>query len=208
VVQRERHGEWNGDRSGDRNRDGRGKRNGNGGRHRHGHWHRQGDWNGKRGRNGHRERHRNGDRFGHRERGRVQLHALGCRHVVGAVHDRRGVRWDVVAVSSTATGAMVFESELGTSGNFQPGTYSTSNVVLATGTSANLSTGAVWELQHNNNSNPNPGSFTLTISSTGQQIASGSSDAWEQFHGSLQMSIIPSPNGTGATGTITAEATF
>ncbi len=115
----------------------------------------------------------------------------------------------VVAISASGSAAaMVFSAVIGTTETFAPGTYTSANVVSSEAASANTTTGASWEENFNNGSDPDQGTFTLTITSTGTEISAGSGAAWQGIHGSLTLTLPPAPNNTLATGTLTATATF
>jgi len=115
----------------------------------------------------------------------------------------------IVAISASGSPAdLLFSAQLGTTANFATGTYTSANVVSSQAASASTTSGAAWAENFNNGSNPNQGTFTLTITSTGSEISAGSGDAWQGIHGSLNLTLPPDPNSTVATGTLTATATF
>jgi hypothetical protein len=107
---------------------------------------------------------------------------------------------------NTGGSVFAFGSQLSAGNDFTAGSsYNEGNVVNAAGES--LSGTSAWQVIINDaNGDPNQGSFTLNISSTGP-VVTGNNGAmvWQSPHGTLNATMPADP---GASGTVTAQVTF
>lgn len=69
-----------------------------------------------------------------------------------------------------------------------------------------LSGGGLWA-QFFNQSSPNQGTFSLTISATGPALTSGANKAWASPHGTFTATLKPVA-GTAASGDVNVSVTF
>jgi hypothetical protein len=112
----------------------------------------------------------------------------------------------IIAPQSTST-LFGLTIELGTTpAGFQAGTYTTANVLEASGEYTVISGTSVQSWDYLDKDGGADGGFTLNITSTGAEVVVDGGAAWPTPHGTATFTL--SPKGGTATGTVTATATF
>lgn len=124
---------------------------------------------------------------------------------MGAHNDNDGKTNFAISASDTTNGAFNFVVQTG-SGDLAATTYSSGNVDKASGSFNNIGYSKIWMQYFNDSSSADQGTFSLTLTSTGNKITASGGSGWTLAHGSADVTLTPGEPGT--TGNITVHVTF
>ncbi len=111
-----------------------------------------------------------------------------------------------VTSSGTSYGTLSFAAELPGS-TFATGAFGTSGSMAALKAATTLTNGSAIWLQSLHGPDPDTGSMSLTVQSTGTAVTAKGATAWTGPSGQLKATLIPQA-ASGASGTVTATIDF
>jgi hypothetical protein len=114
---------------------------------------------------------------------------------------------DLAIAITGSTGYFTFGAQLGSSGNFAPGTWTFAGEMGVAGADY-VEIPDSWDMSKGNTSSMAPqGDFTLTITDTGPAITIDGGSIWLASHGSVTVTMPATPGGQ-ATGVAMGQITF
>jgi hypothetical protein len=129
-----------------------------------------------------------------------------CRGVAAYSQDNAVVAFAVTPLNGSTSPNFSFSAKFGSDPSaFQAGTYTTANVVEATGGYFVVSGTNAQAWLYEDTDGGVDGGFSLTITTTGTEVMVDGGAAWPAPHGSVTVTLEPSTN---ATGIVTGTATF